>query len=131
MTDQLSGSAKLNQILSEMNEESGFPISVLTDGQGLAIASAAQNGMDTEKQSAVVAFVQKTVNQVTKQLGMASASEFSVYDETGQHLVCRPFAVNKYELILAVIVPDRKTRYRRSTNRAISKINATWKEFWV
>jgi len=130
MTEQISGSAKLNHILSDMNEESGFPISILTDGQGLAIAAAARNGMDTERQSAVVAFVQKTVNQVAKQLGMATTDEFSLYDENGQHLVCRPFSISDHELILAVVVPDKQTRYRRSTNTAINHITQTWKEFW-
>lgn len=130
MTEQISGSAKLNRILFDMNEKSGFPISILTDGQGLAIAASAQNGMDTEKQSAVVAFVQKTVNQVANQLGMATTDEFSLYDENGQHLVCRPFTISDHELILAVVVPDKKTRYRRSTNNAINRINQTWKEFW-
>jgi hypothetical protein len=54
----------------------------------------------------------------------------TLYDENGQHLVCRPFSISDHELILAVVVPDKQTRYRRSTNTAINHITQTWKEFW-
>ena len=50
--DQLSGSNELNSLLKQINAEGEFPISVLTDHQGLAIAWAASNGMDPERQSA-------------------------------------------------------------------------------
>jgi len=128
--DELSGSAQLNSLLLNINSEGGFPISVLTDFQGLAIAWAASNGMDPERQSAVVAFVQRAAAQVSKQLGMAEADEISFYDTNGQHLVCRPFQVDTYGLILAVVVPDRGHSYRRATNRAVGEIRRIWKTFW-
>lgn len=128
--DHLSGSAQLNGLLSQINSEGEFPISVLTDFQGLAIAWAASNGMDPERQSAVVAFVQKAAVQVSKQLGMAETDEISFYDMNGQHLVCRPFHVEQYGLILAVIVPDRGHSYRRVTNQALREIRRIWKTFW-
>jgi len=128
--DQISGSTKLNSLLQQINTEGEFPISVLTDYQGLAIAWAASNGMDPERQSAVVAFIQKTAVQVGKQLGMGEADEISFYDVSGQHLVCRPFMVDQYGLILAVIVPNRDHRYRRATNHAMREIRRIWKTFW-
>jgi predicted regulator of Ras-like GTPase activity (Roadblock/LC7/MglB family) len=84
-----SGSNELNQILEAMNVEGGFPISILTDSQGLAIASAAQDGMNADRQSAVVAFIQKTAVQVSKQLGFTTSEEISLLDADGKHLVCR------------------------------------------
>jgi predicted regulator of Ras-like GTPase activity (Roadblock/LC7/MglB family) len=128
--DQLSGSAQLTSLLVQTNTDGGFPISVLTDFQGLPIASAASNGMDPERQSAVVAFVQKAAAQVSRQLGMAGTDEISFYDTRGQHLVCRPFNVDQYGLILAVIVPERGKSYRRATNHAVSEIRHIWKTFW-
>lgn len=130
MTKQESGSSKLNQLLVEMNQKGRFPISVLTDSQGLAIASAAERGLDTDRQSAVVAFVQKTVSQVTRQLGMGAADEIALNDENGQRLVCRPFQVNGHELILAIMVSEKDASYRRATNQAIHEIRETWKQFW-
>ena len=128
--DQPSGSTQLNSLLTQINSEGQFPISVLTDFQGLAIAWAASTKMDPERQSAVVAFIQKAAVQVSKQLGMADTDEISFYDINGQHLVCRPFQVDQYGLILAVIVPNRDHSYRRATNRAVREIRQIWKTFW-
>ena len=130
MTDKISGSTKLNQLLGNMNRDGNFPLAILTDVQGLAIASAGRDGMDLDRQSAVVAFIQKTAVQVTKQLGMGMTDEISLYYETGKRLVCRPFRVNDHELILAVIVPEKNLTYRRATNHAINEIRQTWKHFW-
>jgi len=128
--DHTSGSTQLNSLLTQINSEGQFPISVLTDFQGLAIAWAASTKMDPERQSAVVAFIQKAAVQVSKQLGMADTDEISFYDINGQHLVCRPFQVDQYGLILAVIVPNRDHSYRRATNRAVREIRQIWKTFW-
>jgi predicted regulator of Ras-like GTPase activity (Roadblock/LC7/MglB family) len=113
-----------------MNQEGGFPITVLTDAQGLAIASASSDGTDPERQSAVVAFVQKTAVQVFKQLGLGAADEIALNAENGQRLICRPFQVSEHELILAVLVPEKNLAYRRATNNAVSEIRRTWKQFW-
>jgi predicted regulator of Ras-like GTPase activity (Roadblock/LC7/MglB family) len=125
-----SGSSKIQKLLAEMNRENGFPISVLTDLNGLPIAAATQNGLDPERQSAVVAMVQKMAAQVGKQLGMAEADEISLFDANGQRLVCRPFNTKSHDLILAVIVPERQRSYRRITNQTISEIRKVWGEFW-
>ena len=125
-----SGAEQLNTLLADMNFKEDFPISVLTDAQGLTVAWAAHQGMDPERQSAVVAFVQKTAVQVSKQLGMASTDEISLFDMNGQKLVCRPFTLDNNLLILAVIVADRNTSYRRATNHAIHEIRRIWKTFW-
>ncbi len=127
---ELSGSIRLNILLAEMNMAQGFPISVLTDAQGLTVAWSAQKGMDPDRQSAVVAFAQKMAIQVGRQLGMAEADEVSFYDANGQRLVCRPFSVDGHELILAVIVADRSQSYRRATNHAVTEISRICKKFW-
>jgi predicted regulator of Ras-like GTPase activity (Roadblock/LC7/MglB family) len=113
-------------ILNNMNQEANFPMSVLTDKEGLPIASAYSNGADPEKQSAVVAFLQKTAVQVSKQLGMNEIDEISFSYVDGQHLVCRPFNIDTNPLILAVIVSDRDQSYRRITNRALAEIRNIW-----
>lgn len=122
-----SGSTELAQYLLNMNEQGGFPIAVLTDRHGFPIASAADPNQDPEIQSAVVALIQKTAAQASHQLGMAQTDEISLYDAEGRRLVCRPFRANEYEMILAVLVPDRHQSYRRLTNQAINAIRRQWK----
>jgi len=123
----LFGSAELAKLLTMMNQEGGFPISILTNHQGFPIASAASPDQDPERQSAVVALVQKTALQVRDQLGMAQMDEVSVYDKDGLRLVCRPFETNGYDLILAVLVPNKHTSYRKLTNKTVRLIRHSWK----
>ncbi len=121
------GTTKLNRLLEEMNLQGGFPIAVLTDRDGLPIASAMVPGQDMDRQSAVVAMVQRTAVQVQERLGMAATDEISVFDAEGRRLVCRPFQVQGQDMILAVLVPDKGKKYRRLTNQALVAIRQLWK----
>ncbi|MGB8647203.1 MAG: roadblock/LC7 domain-containing protein [Anaerolineae bacterium] len=121
-SDSQLGTTKLTQMLAEMNAEGGFEIAVLTDKDGLPIASATIPGEDTDRQSAVVALVQRTAVQVSDRLGMAATDEISVFDAQGRRLVCRPFDINGHEMILAVLIPDKQKKYRRLTNQAVLAI---------
>jgi predicted regulator of Ras-like GTPase activity (Roadblock/LC7/MglB family) len=125
-----SSSSELNELLVTMNKEGGFPISILTDSSGLAIASAAGDGMNADKQSAVVAFIQKTAVQVCKQIGFSNSEEISLFDKDGRHLICRSFRARNYDLILSVMVPDRSTSYRHVTSVTIKKIVEIWSRYW-
>lgn len=126
---QASVAAQLAGVLTEMNRANGFPISVLTDQQGLAIASASSRGTDPDRQSAVVALVQRATSQVSRKLGMAETDEISLFDANGQQLVCRPFQVEGFELILAVMASNKNQSHRRATNHAIAEIRRAWKSF--
>ncbi len=125
----LSGSAALSQLLAKMNDEGSFPISVLTDRQGLPIAFAAAPGYDPDRQSAVVALVQKTATQVSGHLGMET-DEITLNAADGQRLVCRPFEVSGNQLILAVMVGKRAQTHRRLTTQTIRNITQVWKSYW-
>ncbi len=122
-----SGSAEITNLLTIMNDEGGFPVSVLTNRQGFSIASAVAFDQDPEKHSAVVALVQKTALQVREQLEMAMTDEISMFDTDGQRLVCRPFETNGHDLILAVIIPDKNKSYRRLANKTVNAIRRLWK----
>jgi predicted regulator of Ras-like GTPase activity (Roadblock/LC7/MglB family) len=128
--EEKSGTEILSSILSEMNVESGFSISVLTDKEGLPIAWASDTASDPERQSAVVAFVQKTAVQVSKQLDMAEAEEIAFSWEDGQHFICRPFKIDGNGFILAVLISSRNQSYRRAPHTAIVNIQKMWKKYW-
>lgn len=118
---------RLVETLDQMNIEAGFPLSILTNSQGLLIASSASDrGQDPNKHSAIVAKVRETAHLVRSQLKMGVTDEISVYDEDGKRLVCRPLTLNGHDLILAVLVPTRGQAYRRATNNAISDIRRAW-----
>ena len=117
---------ELSKLLVAMNEEGRFSASILADRHGFSIVSAAADGQDADRQSAVVGLVQKTALQVQDQLGMARMDEISVYDSSGQRLVCRPFSANEHDLILAVLVPERRQPYRRLTTRTVNAIRRLW-----
>lgn len=121
------GSTEFAKLLDTMNKEGGFPIAVLTDRHGFPIASAAAPDQDPDIQSAVVALIQKTAAQASNQLGMAQTDEISLHDAKGQRLVCRPFEAKGYEMILAVLVPNKHQSYRRLTNQAVNAIRRQWK----
>jgi hypothetical protein len=120
----------MNDLLSRMNQEGGFPISVLSDSQGLTIAFSAAPDRDPERQSAAVAYMQKAAAMVGRQLGMTEPDEISFYDSTGLRLVCRPFDMEEYRLILAVMVPGRNRSYRRATNFAMQEVRRIWSTSW-
>jgi hypothetical protein len=127
---QPSGSDQMNTLLARMNQEGGFPISVLSDTQGLTIAFAAAPDRDPERQSAAVAYIQKAAAMVGRQLGMTEPDEISFYDSNGLRLVCRPFDMEEYRLILAVLVPGRNRSYRRATNLAMQEVRRIWSVSW-
>jgi predicted regulator of Ras-like GTPase activity (Roadblock/LC7/MglB family) len=114
-----SRTRELHRLLTELNRRGGFSAAVLTDSQGLPIASASGAGVRPEAQAAVVALVQRTARQVGDRLGMAAADEIALFDQEGRRLVCRPFAVDERRMILGVLVPDRRLPYRRLTSQAL------------
>jgi len=125
-----SCTAELNNLLQNKNKEGGFPISVITDSQGLSIAAATVNGDDPDRQSAVVALIRKAAGQVTRQMGWGTTDEIALYQADGQRLVCRPFQAGDQDLILAVMVTNRQQSYRRITNTGITRIKHIWARIW-
>jgi predicted regulator of Ras-like GTPase activity (Roadblock/LC7/MglB family) len=115
-------------MLTDMNQEGGFPIAVLTDVDGFTIASAAAADQDSERQSAVVAVVQRTALQVQDRLGMSETEEFSMFDKDGKRLICRLFTATGHAMILAVLVPNKDLTYRRLMTRTVNAIRILLKD---
>lgn len=119
-------STELAKLLAEMNHQGNFSIAVLTDSQGLPIASAAEPGQDPDLQAAMVALIQRTALQVRQHLGLAQTDEISLYDAEGRRLVCRPFKANDHDMILAILITERGQSYRRLTNKVVNMIQQQW-----
>lgn len=129
MAQRESGSKKLHLLLDSLNQNGNFSITVLTDAQGLPIASAARPGYDPERQSAVVALIQRMALQASSRLGL-DMDEICLNAADGQRLVCRAFNVGSNQLILAVLINNREQSHRRLTNRAVQNIAQVWQSYW-
>lgn len=112
----------LQALLEELNNDGGFSVTVLTDQNGLPIASSSGDSDDIDMQAAVVSKVEKIITQVKPQLGMAATDEISLNDVNGKKLVCRSFNLEGTEFTLAILVDSRNKAHRRLTNKAIAAI---------
>jgi len=81
---------ELQRLLANLNEQGRFAASVLTDGMGLPIASAAESSVE-EGQAAVAALVQVVAGRIRERLNLSETDEVSFFDSSGRRLVCRLF----------------------------------------
>jgi predicted regulator of Ras-like GTPase activity (Roadblock/LC7/MglB family) len=126
---QKSSYQTLLGLITDLHHNGNFSAAVLTDTNGLPIASSACEDGDVETQAAVVAQIQKIITQVKSQLGMGITDEVSLNDVSGKKLVCRSFSMNGNEFILAVLLSGREKPYRRLTTRTISSIQQVIRDF--
>jgi predicted regulator of Ras-like GTPase activity (Roadblock/LC7/MglB family) len=122
--DEPFGPENLIAALRTLNTRGEFLITVLTDAEGLLMASAPSPGWDAEKQAAVVALVQRAARQA-QAASMDTADEVAIRDITGRRLVCRPFEVDGQMLLLSVLMEAGRP-YRRLTNDAIRDDRRAW-----
>ena len=116
------------KVLADMNNEAKFQVATLSGRDGLLVASSATNGDNPAKQSAVVAKLVEATNLMHSQLAFGAPAQLSFSSEDGRRLICRPFSMNGQELILAVLIPNRRQPYRHATNRAIALLRNIWLE---
>ncbi len=125
-----TGINEIREILTTLNNEGQFALSVLTDGEGLPIAAASKDGVDPERHSANVAMIQNTINSLVSRIGLAKLGEIAINDVEGRKLVCKPIYLEGKHLILAILLPKKATRYRKLLNQASSRIKLVWDKNW-
>jgi predicted regulator of Ras-like GTPase activity (Roadblock/LC7/MglB family) len=116
----------LANILKDLVSQGGFTIAVLTDSNGLPLASSDVDQETSEAQSAVVAQVQNVVLRALGHLSMSAPEEISLNDVDGRKLVCRQFSSGETMVYLAVLIPNRVKSYRLLMNRAIRSVQNIW-----
>jgi len=116
----------LQNLLIRVNQQGGFEHTLLTDLQGLPIASSTSDMDQSENQAAVVSMVQRLSGQINASLRMSQTEEFTLFDQQGKKLVIRSFEANNTELILSVLIPNNQTAYRRLMSAAIKSIKLSW-----
>ncbi len=116
---------EINQLLAEANQRGEFLAAVVTDKEGLPVASATSGAHDPEIQAALVGLIQRVITQASDELGVANATEFTLFDANGNRFVCRPFMAGAVEMVLAFLVPGKDRPYRRVMNQTIAAIQQT------
>jgi predicted regulator of Ras-like GTPase activity (Roadblock/LC7/MglB family) len=116
----------LANILKDLVSQGGFTIAVLTDSNGLPLASSDVDQETSEAQSAVVAQVQNVVLRALGHLSMSAPEEISLNDVDGRKLVCRQFSSGETMVYLAVLIPNRVKSYRLLMNKAIRSVQNIW-----
>lgn len=117
---------KLEKILLKMNKEGDFKASLISDIDGLSLASAASE-FDDQRISAISGIVQEVSDKAERYIGFKKMDEVSMVDDDKFRLVCREFEAEGWHLILTVMVPPYKT-YRKLTNSALKEITNVLKE---
>jgi hypothetical protein len=116
----------LADILKGLAQEGEFSIAVLTDRNGLPLASSDGDQFTSEAQSAVVAQIQNVVIRALGNISMSTPDEISLNDIDGRKLVCRQFPTGDGTVYLAVVMPNRSKPYRKAMNRAIRLVQQVW-----
>jgi predicted regulator of Ras-like GTPase activity (Roadblock/LC7/MglB family) len=117
---------ELEKILFKMNKEGNFKASLISDLDGLSLASAASE-FDDRRISAISGIVQEVSDKAERYIGFKRVDEVSMVDDDKFRLVCREFKSEGWHLILTVMVPPYKT-YRKLTNTALKDISKILKE---
>jgi len=118
--------ATLAEILKNLALDGAFSLAVLTDHNGLPIASSDGDQAASEAQSAVVAQIQNVVIRALGNISMSTPDEISLNDVNGRKLVCRQFSGGDGVVYLAVVIPNRMKSYRKAMNMAIRSIQKVW-----
>ena len=113
-------------LLSQAQKDGNLEAVVLTDGEGLPMASVTRNGTDGETTAAVAALARRVAMRVEERIGMDAIDENHFRDKEGRLLVCRLFQAGGQNLIL-IVLADQKRAYRRVTNRLIREVQKLWK----
>ncbi len=130
LEDKQSVTDTLTKLLLEMNQAGDFLVSMVTDVNGFPIVFATREDFDTERLSATIAMVKKTISQNEKRLGISATAEISIVDSDNQLLICRSFTARTHELTLAVLMANRQQSYRRITTHTMNEISRVWSKHW-
>ena len=116
----------IQQTLIQLNWEGQFIASVLTDGDGLPLASVTQSENQlAEMVAAVAPLVQRIAQRTNERTGLPDASEVVINTDDGSRLICRFFMASEEAFILVCVVPG-KSAYRRVMNQMVRTVQKTW-----
>jgi predicted regulator of Ras-like GTPase activity (Roadblock/LC7/MglB family) len=119
-------SQSIHDQLKEINQRSGFTATVLTDDDGLPLATASQTEGDlAEMLAAVAPLVQRMVQRSNERAGLSEANEVVINNADRSRLICRFFVARQQMLILACLVPEG-VPYRRAMNLTVSTVQKIW-----
>lgn len=110
-------------LLSEANDEGGFPASLVCTTEGLPIASSGT--LPTDDLSAFTALFEDVVERARRDLGLEGVDEVTLRDPGFGRYVVRPLAFDgRTRAFLVAHVPTNRT-WRRLTTRVSARLVET------
>ena len=114
----------IQEIIQNLGQTGRFSEIVLTDASGFPLAAYSQSG-SPDAIAAVSATIQRSAGQAGSRIGLQTMQEITLFDETGQRLVCRRFTAGDHTLFLSLRL-QQSLAYRRVVSQAIRQIQAAW-----
>lgn len=115
-----------NQELIEFARNCSLDLVLLTDSEGLPLASSSENSEQNEIHAAVLNKMQSFITKYSHELNFSTTSEMSIKDETGKTIVIRPFQSNHSEYAVVLLIADASKVYKRSLKKLIKSIQVNW-----
>ena len=118
MTESRLGA--LTKILHNLNSKGGFHASIIAGEDGLVMAEASKE-LDKNLVAAMAGLSHNTAKKVREQIGLGDV-ENVIIETNGGVLIFRGIYLSTSKLILAVIMPEKKTsRIRDAANVFLHK----------
>ncbi|MBX2804066.1 MAG: hypothetical protein KTR31_40695 [Myxococcales bacterium] len=111
------------EILTEANEEGGFPLSLVSTDQGLLVACAGDEPLLDENIAALTALFDDVVRRSRRDLTLTAIDELTIRDSEVGRLVVRPLKTTTPRMFLVVRVP-RSRPWRRVSNQLVRDLEA-------
>lgn len=113
--------SQLTRLLSDMNQESGYPLSLVCTEQGLLVAAVGE-AVRAEVAAGLTSLFDDIVNRAVRDLAVSRVDELTLVDETGLRYVLRPLPPRGPTRLFLVVAVPRHGSWRRNTNRLVARI---------
>ena len=112
---------QLTEVLSNLNAEGGYQVSLVCTDQGLLIASSGDQ-VSSEELAGVTSLFDDIVRRGERDLGIRRVDEVAVLDPGRGRLIVRPLALDAEPRFFLVVRAPTAASWRRSTGFACRQI---------
>ena len=117
---------KHHQVLVDFSKDMGFDLVLITDSEGLPIASSSSDYEQNEIHAAVLNKMKNFMNHFSSQLDLIATSELTIRDQSGKLIVVKPFISNGSEFAIVSLHSDPTKTYKRSLKKLVRVVQDNW-----
>ena len=115
---------KITRLLTEVNADAGYPLSLVCTDQGLLVASSGDH-FSSEQLAGLTSLFDDIVMRARRDLDSGWVDEVTLLDPERGRLVVRPVPLDGSPRFFLVLQIPRRATWRRNTNRLTRKL-AGW-----